>query len=453
MSKNAAIPYSGEVEEALLGALLTNSAAYADVSDVVAEGMFFLLRHRYIWHAITRVVARGDDYDVLIVSEELRALNKLDEVGGMAYLVQLVADSPTSIHAVTYARLIESAYVRRRLLEASDTIQMLARADDKPTKDVLAEAETAFAAVRLADGGSEQNADEAGAAYMESLAAVMAGEATPGIPTGYASLDRIIGGMKPGQHLLIGAATSMGKTALMLSVILNAAKQCKRVFLWSGEMTIEENTARLVAMLSGVGLAQVVNKTCAPEEAVKVARAVDQFRRLPITINDGPLTALQLTLRAKRAAMRGIDLVVVDYLGLVSVPSAKDRRLELSAASWMCKSLAKTLRVPVLAAAQLNREFSKQADKRPGLHDFKESGDLENNADVVLGLYRDDVYDPNSPTPNVGEVIVLKQRNGPRGTAYLYFDAERAHFKGDAADDVRHVDLSERVRWNGGDHD
>lgn len=453
MSKNAAIPYSREVEEALLGALLTNSAAYADVSDVVAEGMFFLLRHRYIWHAITRVVARGDDYDVLIVSEELRALNKLDEVGGMAYLVQLVADSPTSIHAVTYARLIESAYVRRRLLEASDTIQMLARADDKPTEDVLAEAETAFAAVRLTDGNREQNADEAGADFLDNMAAIMAGEATPGIPTGYASLDRIIGGMKPGQHILLGAATGAGKTALMLSVILNAAKQGKRVFLWSGEMTIEENTARFVSMLSGVNLAHIINGTCTRDEAAQIARGVDQFRRLPITINDGQLTALQIAQRAKRQAMRGVDLIVIDYLGLVDVPGAKDRRLELSAASWMCKTLAKTLRVPVLAAAQLNREFSKQADKRPGIHDFKESGDLENNADVIWGLYRDDMYDPNSPTPNMGEVIVLKQRNGPRGTAYLYFDAARAHFKGDAAADIRRVDLSERVRWNGGDHD
>lgn len=452
MTNNLGVPYSQEAEEALLGAVLTNVNAYAAASDFITPQSFFLLRHRYIWQAISRVVARGYDYDVLVIAEELRALNKLEEIGGEAYLVQLIASTPSTIHAETYARLVERAYVRRRLLEASDKIHALALADDKSTEDALREAESAFADVRLSDDSSEQSADAAGAAYLESMAAVMAGETTPGLPTGYTSLDKLIGGLKPGQNILIGAATSMGKTALMLSIILNVAKQGKRVFLWSGEMTIEENTARLIAMLSGVGLAQVVNKACTPEEAAKVARAVEQFRRLPITINDGPLTALQLTLRAKRHAMRGLDLIVVDYLGLLSVPSAENRRLELSAASWTCKRLAKTLNVPVLAAAQLSRDFAKQADKRPGLHDFKESGDLENNADIALGLYRDDVYDPDSTTPNVGEVSILKHRNGPRGRVYLYFDAERAHFRGDA--DVRHVDLSERVRWNGGsDHD
>ncbi len=447
MTNNLGVPYSHEAEEALLGAVLTNVNAYAAASDFITPQSFFLLRHRYIWQAISRVVARGYDYDVLVIAEELRALNKLEEIGGEAYLVQLIASTPSTIHAETYARLVERAYVRRRLLEASDKIHALALADDKSTEDALREAESAFADVRLSDDSSEQSADAAGAAYLESMAAVMAGETTPGLPTGYTSLDKLIGGLKPGQNILIGAATSMGKTALMLSIILNVAKQGKRVFLWSGEMTIEENTARLIAMLSGVGLAQTVNKCCTPDEAAKVARAVEQFRRLPIIINDGPLTALQLTLRAKRHAMHGLDLIAVDYLGLLSVPGAENRRLELSAASWACKSLAKTLNVPVLAAAQLNRDFAKQADKRPGLHDFKESGDLENNADIALGLYRDDVYDPNSTTPNVGEVIILKHRNGPRGRVYLYFDAERAHFRGEA--DVRHVDLAERVRWNG----
>lgn len=447
MTDKIMIPYSQEAEEALLGAVLTNVNAYAAASDFIVPTAFFLLRHRTIWQAIGRILARGQDYDVLVVGEELRAMDKFDEVGGQAYLMYLISSAPTSVHAEVYARLVERAYIRRRLLQTSDTIRELALCENKPTEDVLKEAESAFADVRLSETGNEKDADEAGADYLESMAAVMAGQETPGIPTGFASLDKLIGGMKPGQNILIGAATSMGKTALMLSIILNVAQTGKRVFLWSGEMTIEENVARFIAMLSGVELSRTVNKRYTPDEAVRVAAATEQFRKLPIVINDGNMTLMQLSLRAKRHAMRGLDLICVDYLGLLKVPGADNRRLELSAASWECKTLAKGLGVPVLTAAQLNRDFAKQADKRPGLHDFKESGDIENNADIALGLYRDDVYDENSSMPNVGEITVLKHRNGPRGKAYLYFDAARAHFKGDA--EVRHVDLAERVRWNG----
>lgn len=399
------------------------------------------------------MLARGaDKYDALIISEELRVMGKLAEVGGVEYLYRLISSTPSTVNAEIYARLVESAYVRRRLLEVSDVIHTLALDEDKPTENVLQLAEDAFTKVRLFDDAGERGADEAGADYLDSMASIVTGQATPGVPTGFHGLDAIIGGLKPGQNIVVGAATGSGKTALMLSIALNAACAGKRVFIWSGEMTIDENVSRFVSMLSGVDLQKVVNKALTPVEVARVSEAVTRFRQLPIIINDSAMTPMQLGLRVKHHAMRGLDLVIVDYLGLLSVPGAATRYAELSAASLACKRIAKQERVAVLAASQLNRDAVRRDNARPGLHDFKESGEIENNADIILGLYRDDLNNENSALPNTGEVTILKHRHGPRGKCYLHFDAARAHFKGDAV--VREISLNipNRAReWGGND--
>lgn len=434
------VPYSIEVEEALIGAALTDAGAYADACHIVSEQMFYILRHRMVWHAVGRLLARGADCDILTVADELRALGQLEQVGGLSQLLVWASGVPTHEHAETYAHLVASAYTRRQLLAAADAIRRAALDETQAVDDALAAATTALDAVQSPDSDVEQTADTAGRAYLEALADAVA-RPLPRTPTGFTTLDRLLGGgFYPGQLVLVGAATGMGKTALLLNLALAAARRGQRVFFWSGEMTIRENVSRLVAALAQVDVQRVIGQTLTPDESRAVTDAVAALRALPIVFNHGALTVNQLVQRARRHALRGLDVVLVDYLGLLQVPSQRERRLQLAEASWRCKLLAKDLNLTVIAAAQLNREFVRQADKRPGLHDFKESGDLENNADVVLGLYRDEVYNEATTLANVAEILLLKQRNGPRGKVYLHFDAPRGHFKGEAQ--IRQVDLS-----------
>lgn len=456
---NQNIPFAPEVEEACLGAVLTNPNAYASVAQHISDEDFFLLRHQYIWQALTRITARGETFDYLTVGQELSDHGHLDDIGGIPYLMRLINNTPTSVHAEVYALLIRAAAVRRRLMQAGDAVKLLAQDERLPLDQVR---EQAQAAVQQAVGRSLHRRSYTMQDLLLDLLSEVEirmearanGAAMHGISSGYPSLDAITYGWLPGQLWYIAGRPGQGKTAMLVNLMVNAARQGKRVWAWLGEQSALEIMRRVMvreARTSGVQIRDFLNGSLTNAQYDALLNAVPALTPLPITIDDTPEITLA-EMRAETLALKArgqLDLVIVDRLELMSVPGLDHQGKEVArvgALSTGLKGLARTLDVPVLCAMQLSRKVEERADKRPILSDLRDSGATEQDADGVLMLYRDAYYHEDTDYPNLLEAITRKHRDGPLGTAALYFDQP--------AMDIREavfeqVDLSERVAFNG----
>jgi len=390
---------------------------------------FFNESRGWTFAAMLELNRQGAPVDLLTVSDELvRAGTPVDD----SYLTRLIDVVPTSIHAEHYARIVERLATRRRLIDAAGVT--VAEAYDLGL-DVDEVQENAVK--RSMEAGSRQKRQprpmgELVSAYFDRIDMLVRNGKPPGVPTGFADLDAILGGLQRSDMVILAARPSVGKTALALCFALNAAKRFgKRVGVFSLEMSNDQVTERLVSMESGISAESLRRGDLMDSEQPAFHRSLSEIGDLGIYVDDTPgLSPVELRMKASALdAAVGLDLIIVDYLQLMRTKGRyRDRYHEITEISGDLKALARDLDLPVLALSQLSRACEQRMDKRPRLSDLRESGALEQDADVVMFIYRDEMYDENTERPNIAEVSVAKHRKGPTGTVSLFFKKELTQF-------------------------
>jgi replicative DNA helicase len=412
-------PHNRQAEEAVLGAVLINAESYFDVAQFLQSDDFYIVRNRWIWDAFTRLHERRQPIDYLTVISELEQQSQLAEVGGPAYIMALINQTPTSLHAEAYGRLIEQTAVRRRMLSAANELAKLAYDQGKSVDTVLDEAEKSIFGI------SERRIRKDLQPIQQVLSEVydrvdrmsQRGDEIMGVPTGLIDLDRLFGGLQKSDLLIVAGRPGSGKTGFMLSIAKNAAqKHKKHVAVFSLEMSNEQLVQRLIAQETGIDTQRLRTGKLADDEWPLFTHAIEVLSDTHIFLDDTPaISPLQLRTKCRRLHLEySLDLVIVDYLQLMSGDSRIDNRVqEVSYISRNLKVLARELNIPVLAAAQLSRAVEQRTDKKPVLSDLRESGSIEQDADIVMFIHRPDAMEKDSPRANVAEIIVAKHRNGP----------------------------------------
>lgn len=451
------LPYTLEAEMALLGAMLLNPAVVPDVTAIIRdESDFYALAHQAIWQSLIRVYEADPKADLVPILEDLRDHQALDLIGGQAYLEKLATETPSSAGANHYAKLVVDKARLRELVEASEqTLYDIRNIGNRTPQIIIDEAETRiFRIAEQRDSGSEASGLDLDAAFAE-----MQGETRPGILTGYTDFDRLTGGLQPGEMVILAARPSQGKSALMLNIAENLARFGHAVALFSLEMSRRELTHRLLSAASGVSSMAFRTGTPSRDAAQRVADAIAAFPRERLLVDDTPgLTVMQLRAKARRLAARHqVAAVFVDYLQLMTAPGndRENRQVEVSAISRGVKALARELDLPVVALCQLNRKSTDREDNRPRMSDLRESGSLEQDADVVLLLHREEQHHPgdedwrerNRDKIGVAELIIAKQRNGPTGSVTLTWDDTATRFKNHAQGAGGRAPREEQPTW------
>jgi replicative DNA helicase len=439
------IPHSREAEEAVVGAVLINPEVYYDVAQFLQADDFYIHRNRWIWEAFTRLHEQRVPIDLLTVTDDLDNQGQLAEIGGAAYLTALVNQVPSSLHAEAYGRVVEAHSIRRKMINAANQIASLAYSEESGIEEVMGEAEKSIFNVseRRLRNDVQPIRQVMSDVYDRTDELARRDEEIFGVPTGFIDLDRMLGGLQPSDLLIIAGRPGQGKTGFMLSVARNAGLLHKKhVAVFSLEMSNEQVAQRLLAQETGIDSQRLRTGKLTDEDWPLFTHAIEVFSDTHIFLDDTPaITPLQLRTKCRRLHMEyNLDLIIIDYLQLMGGDSRTDNRVqEVSYISRTLKVLARELNVPVLAAAQLSRAVEQRADKRPVLSDLRESGSLEQDADIVMFIYRPDQYEKESVKQNVAEIIVSKHRNGPVGTVELVFRGALAKFENAA---TRKVDFN-----------
>ena len=434
-------PHSREAEEAVLGAVLVFSEVYYQIAPLLETEDFYIHRNAWIYESFENLQTQGVTIDYVTVTRELEAQGRLGEVGGQAYLTQLLTQTPSSLNAEHYANIIKNASIRRRMISAANEMAKLAYDEAKSLNTVLDEAEKhVFGLSEKRDKKEVQHIGTvlSGVYDRVELHSQQSGEIF-GVPSGLTNLDRLLGGFQRSDLIIVAARPGIGKTGFMLSAAKNAAeKHGKHVAFFSLEMSNEQLVQRLIAQETEIDTQRMRTGKINDDEWPKFIRAIEKLGKTQIFLDDTPaITPLQLRTKCRRLHLEhGLDLVIVDYLQLMSGDTRTDNRVqEVSHISRSLKVLARELDVPVLAAAQLSRAVEQRSDKRPVLSDLRESGSLEQDSDIVMFIHRPDALDDDSERQNIAEMIVAKHRNGPtHGGLEMIFMNRTARFV-DAAKD------------------
>ena len=428
------VPHSQEAEESVLGAVMINPDTYFEVAQFLNAEDFYIHRHQWIWEAFVRLNERRSPIDFLTVTEELDQMGHLADIGGPAYLTSLVNNVPSSLHAEAYGHIVEETSIRRRMISAANDIAKLAYEESIAVDTAMDEAEKSIFGVserRL--NTSLKPIQKVLSEYYDRIDRLAhQDEDILGVPTGFIDLDKLLNGLQPSDLLIIAGRPGQGKTAFMLSLARNAANRKKHVAIFSMEMANEQLVQRLIAQETGIDSQRLRTGKLTEDEWPLFAQSIEVLGETHVYLDDTPaITPLQLRTKCRRLHMEyNLDLIIIDYLQLMTGGLRNENRVqEVSFISRQLKVLAKELNVPVLAAAQLSRAVEQRADKRPMLSDLRESGSLEQDADIVMFIYRPDQYEEDSPLTNSAEIIVAKHRNGPVGSVHLYFRPELARFE------------------------
>ncbi len=427
-------PHNIEAEEAVLGALLIDPDAIIRIATFLEPRDFFLQRHRWIFEAIQTLHERRDPTDLVTLTDELDRQNHLADIGGPAFLTDLINATPTSIHVEYYAKIIERTAVLRRLIDGAAKIAQLAYEDVEDVEEIIDRAES------IVFGVSEQRANRdlkpirhAIDQYYDRVEYLSQhqGEIV-GIPTGLKDLDKLLGGMQRSDLLILAGRPGMGKTSLALSIALQAARKWdKRIAIFSLEMSDEQLVQRLLSAETSIDSQRLRLGQIQEDEWPVLIQATSLLANTSLFLDDTPaISVMELRTKARRLeAEYGLDLIIVDYLQLMrGNVRSENRQQEISFISRSLKELARELKVPVLALSQLSRAVESRHDKHPMLSDLRESGSIEQDADVVMFVYRDEIYNPDTEFPNLAEIIVAKHRSGPTGIFSVYFKKKLAQF-------------------------
>ena len=395
---------------------------------------FYKPAHGHVFEAIGALYTRGEPVDPVTVADELRRAGLLDLIGGPEVLIRLQAATPATSNAGRYAHIVNDHALLRRLIGVATDIADMGYDVPENVDEAIDRAESL-----VFDVGQRRVAETLApirdllAESLDRLEALYdRGEAITGVPTGYSDIDEQLSGLQPSNLVIVGGRPACGKTAFSLGIVAHAAMEAREpVLFFSLEMSHLEITQRLLCAEAKVDSSRMRNGKLHDSDWSKISHAIGRLGEAPIYIDDNPnLTVMDIRAKSRRLKSReGLSLVVIDYLQLMTGRShAENRQVEVSEISRGLKILARELEVPVIALSQLSRNLEQRADKRPMLADLRESGSLEQDADVVMFLYRDEVYNPESPDRGTAEIIVAKHRNGPTGTARLAFLDHYARF-------------------------
>lgn len=431
-------PSSIQAEQALLGGLMLDNSAWDKIGDLVTESDFFRADHRLIFGSIKALAESSRPADPVTLSEFLLARGQLDDVGGTRYLGDLVTDTPSAANVVDYARIVRERALLRRLIDVGNNIAAAAyRPEGRPITELVDEAErqvfqiaesgqrrgSGFVPLRSVLGETVQRLDQ----LHQSQGSVT------GLVSGFGKLDDYTAGLQPGDLIIIAGRPSMGKTTLALNIAENVALGSgKSVAVFSMEMSVEQLALRMVSSLGRVDQSHLRNGRFADDDWPRINGAIQQMNDAPIYIDDTPaMTPTEVRARARRLQREhGLDLIVVDYLQLMKVAgNSENRATEISEISRSLKALARELRVPIIALSQLNRSVEQRTDKKPVMSDLRESGAIEQDADLILFIYRDEVYNPDSTRKGIADINIAKQRNGPTGEFPLTFIGRLTRFE------------------------
>ena len=428
-------PHSDEAEVSSLGAMLLSRDAISAASEILLPEDFYSPAHQKIYGAILELDEKNEPADIVTVSEELTRQNVIDEIGGMSYLASLSSAVGTIANTEFYCKIIKEKSILRKLIGASDDIISNSYNPEARANSVIEIAEKTI--FEITQDSMNNGLIPLKEALLDSFSLMdkraQNKNALTGVTTGFTDLDRKLAGLQKSDLVLIAARPSMGKTALMVNITTNAAqKGDAKVAIFSLEMSKNQLVQRMISAATHIDLMKIISGSLNEEEWTKVINSMTVLQNLNISIDDTPgMSPVEMKAKCRRLkAEKGLDLVVIDYLQLMELSSrTESRQQEISAISRSLNALAKELDVPVVALSQLSRAPELRSDHRPVLSDLRESGAIEQDADVVMFLYRDDYYNKEeSKEPNVGEVIIAKHRNGPTGTIKLVFKKEFTKF-------------------------
>ena len=428
------VPSSIDAEEALLGSLLIDPDVIVQVATLVEPGDFYVQRHGWIYDAMRHLHDQRQPVDFLTLQDELERRGQLNDVGGAAHISSLINAVPSAVHAYSYAQIIQRTSTLRQLITAAGQIVRMAYDDAQDVQDVVDQAEQLIFSI------SERRLERDLMPIRSVMRRVMdeleelerrRGEVL-GVPTGFKPLDKLLGGMQKSDLIIVAARPGMGKTSLALTMALNAAKlHSARVAVFSLEMSSEQLVQRLLSQESRIDSQRLRLGQIKEDEWIRLMEAATILTECPIYIDDSAaISPFELRTKARRLhAEHGMDLLIVDYMQLMHGGQRSENRVqEISFISRSLKQLARELRVPVVALSQLSRQVESRADHRPQLSDLRESGSIEQDADVVMFVFREDMYKEETERKNIAEIIVSKHRHGPTGSVDLYFNKEFTHF-------------------------
>lgn len=443
-------PHSAEAEQSILGGLMLDNQAWDKVSSKVCEADFYRTEHRILYRAILTLTKKNQPFDVVTLLDTLKSNNDLDDAGGEAYLFELANNTPSVANVAAYADIVREKSVQRQLIAvASDIADSAYNPGNREVPELLDFAESKVFAI------AEQTATDGGPEIIKSIlvravekidALYHSGESITGLATGLSDLDNLTSGLQPSDLIIVAGRPSMGKTTLVMNIAEHAAiKSNKPVLVFSMEMPGDSLAMRMMSSLGRIDQHRIRTGKLDDDDWPRVTSAVHMLSEAPLFIDDtAALSPAEMRARARRLMKEHgqLGLIVVDYLQLMKVPGFKadNRTAEISEISRSLKSLAKELSVPVIALSQLNRSLEQRQDKRPLMSDLRESGAIEQDADVICFIYRDEVYNEDSPDKGTAEIIIAKQRNGPIGKVRVAFLGKYTRFEDLAFNGYQGVD-------------
>lgn len=423
-------PQSVEAEQAVLGAMLLSHDAVIVAMEKLQFQDFYRDVHRIIFEAMEHLHRENKEIDVITLPDELKRMKKLDDVGGLEYVLNLPNLVGSAANIEYYANIVAEKALARNLISTCTELTTEAYDGQKETEALLDDAERRI--LQLSDTKNRGDFASVGAVVevtLDKITKLYENKAgLTGLPTGFRDLDRMTSGLQPSDLILVAARPSMGKTAFTLNIAQNVGvRQHKTVAFFSLEMSQEQLVQRLLCQIAHIDSQKLrTGQLNSDEEWTRLTDACDKLYESPIYIDDTPgISVAEMRSKARRLkSEHGLDLIIVDYLQLMQGRNAESRQQEISEISRSLKALARELKVPLIALSQLSRSVESRQDKRPMLSDLRESGALEQDADIVSFLYREDYYDKETENQHITEVILAKHRNGPVGSVKLYFKNE-----------------------------
>ncbi len=437
-------PHSREAEQSLLGGLMLDEASWEAVADQVTEEDFYFVAHRLIFRALASLAEAGQPRDVVTASEWLQREGSLETAGGLAYVGTLARDTPSAANVAAYAAIVRARSVLRQLIRiGTDIAQSGYDPQGREVPELIDAAERQV--FQIADAGlrNKQGFVPIRRLLTEALDKIdilfQSDNPITGLGTGLIDFDEKTAGLQPGDLVVIAGRPSMGKTSFAMNLAEHAAIRDKvPTAIFSMEMPGQQLAMRMISSLGRIDQSKVRTGRLSDTDWPRITSAATLIAEAPMFIDDSPsLSPTEIRARARRLKREhGLGLIVVDYLQLMQVPGNKENRTtEISEISRSLKALAKELSVPVIALSQLNRNLEQRPNKRPVMSDLRESGGIEQDADLIVFIYRDEVYNPESPDKGTAEIIIAKQRNGPTGTVRLTFLGQYTRFENFASED------------------
>jgi replicative DNA helicase len=437
-------PQNIEAEEAIISAVLIDNDALLEVIETLAAGDFYRIAHQKIYAAIIDLFDKAEPVDLVTLANKLKENGQLEEIGGASYLARLVDAVPLAVNAQHYAKIVHDKASLRRLIEKSNAIVKRCFEERGNADEVIDYAESAI--FEISEKKSRQSFFPLSKIILSNIETLEEKQGNrslvTGVPTGFSRLDNLTSGLQNSDLIILAARPSMGKTALALNIARNAAVDGGvPVAIFSLEMSKEQLSLRMLCSEARIDSSRLKGGFFSMEDWRRLTDAAGILSEAPIYIDDSAsLSAMEIRAKARRLKMdKNIGLIIIDYLQLMQGRASAERRdLEISEISRALKSLAKELELPVMALSQLNRMLEQRTDKRPRLSDLRESGALEQDADVVAFIYRDEVYnkEEDNPSRGIAEILLSKQRNGPTGDIHLTFLNSYTRFENLAAEEA-----------------